>query len=34
MKKIINYINICQIVLNEIIHTCPSLTLFYYVGGL
>ena len=34
MKKIINYINICHIVLNKIIYTYPSLVLFYYMGGL
>ena len=34
MKKIINYINICHIVLNKFIYTYPSLVLFYYVGGL
>ena len=34
MKKIINYINICHIVLNKIIYTYPSLVLFDYVGGL
>ena len=34
MKKIINYINICHIVLNKIIYTYPSLVLFKYMGGL
>ena len=28
MKKIINYINICHIVLNKIIYTHPSLVIF------
>ena len=28
MKKIIDYINICHIVLNKIIYTYPSLILF------
>ena len=30
MKKIINYINICHIVLNKILYTYPSLVLLYY----
>ena len=34
MRKIINYINICHIVLNKSIYTYPSLVLFYYVGEL
>ena len=28
MKKIINYINICHIVLNKIIYTHPGLVIF------
>ena len=28
MKKIINYINICHVVLNKIIYTHPSLVIF------
>ena len=34
MKKIINYINICHIVLNKIMYTHPSLVIFQYVRGL
>ena len=30
MKKIINYINICHIVLNKIIHTYSSLNLVLF----